>query len=405
MPPLARFARPGEWVFASGVLLWLAGAVGPFRQLMQDRDWVRALFAVSLVLLVRERRALRPLLAAGWPVLLPVLAVALSPAWSLDAQASLRAALALAAHTLFGLWLALRFDGAEQHRLVSGVLALAIAGSALVALLAPELGVMRGVHLGAWRGLLSHKNHLARLLALGVLACGLLALAQPRARAWAAAAAALALAMFVPVRSVGGAAALLLAAAPVALAAGLRRLAPRARARAALLAGAACAGIGGLAFALAPTLLPWVGRDMTLTRRTEIWAAVRPALAERPWLGHGADAFWDVAPASAEISRSLRFDPHSAHNGFLDLALDLGALGLACFCVPFALALARAVRLALAQPGAGALWPLALLAWYVTSNLPEGALLTRAPLGWALFVATATTLAAGPAERAPREPA
>lgn len=405
MPGLARFARPAEWIFACVALLWLGGAHGPWRQLSKASGYKYALLGVSLLLLVQRRRELRALLAVSWPLLLPVLLVALSPLWSLDAQLSLRTAVAVEAFTAFGLWLALRFDLAEQHLLVSFTLALIIVGSALAALLAPAVGVMDAVHPGAWKGLLRHKNVLGRLLGLGVLACVLLALAQPRTRAWAGGTAALALAMFVPTRSVGGAAALALAVVPVGFVAALRRLAHPARVRTTGLVAVALAGLGVLAVALAPTWLAWLGRDVTLTRRTEIWALVLPAIAEQPWLGHGAGAFWDVAPASSEIDRTLHFDPGSAHNGFLDLALDLGILGLAAFCIPFALALARAVRLALHAPGAGALWPLAFLVWLVTSNLSEGALLRRGPLGWAVFIATAATLAARSAARSGREPA
>jgi len=328
-----------------------------------------------------------------------VLAAALSPAWSIDAQKSLRAAVSLEAYTAFGLWLALRFAAAEQHRLVAGVLALITVGSLLTVLGAPELGVMREVHPGAWNGLYFHKNTFAIYLALGVLACGLVALAQPRARAWAGSAGVLAFAMLVPARSVGGAAALVLAAAPVGLVAGLRRLARPARFRAALLATLALAAIAALAFAMAPTWLAWVGREVTLTRRTEIWALLVRPLSEHPWLGHGAGAFWHVAAASRDVARNLHFDPLLAHNGFLDLALELGVVGLAAFCVPFALALARAARLALEEPGAEALWPLAFLAWLVTSNLSESGLMLSGPLGWAVFVATAATLAARRAAR------
>jgi exopolysaccharide production protein ExoQ len=394
MPGLARFARPAEWAFACVTLLWLGGANGPWRQFAKDGGLKYVLLGISLLLLVQRRRELRALLAVSWPLLLPVLLAALSPAWSLDAQLSLRTSVALEAFTCFGLWLALRFDLAEQHLLVSFTLALIIAGSALAALLAPSVGVMDAVHPGAWQGLLRHKNALGRVLGLGVLACGLLALAHPRARAWAGGVAALALAMFLPTRSVGGVAALALAALPVGFVAALRRLVPAARRRTTGLVGVALAALGALAVAFAPTWLAWLGRDVTLTRRTEIWALVLPAIAERPWLGHGASAFWDVAAASSEIDRTLHFDPGSAHNGFLDLALDLGVVGLAAFCIPFALALARAVRLALRAPGAAALWPLAFLAWLVTSNLAEGAMLRRGPFGWAVFVATAAALAA-----------
>ena len=405
MSGLARFARPIEWSFACVALLWLGGARGPWRHALGRRAIPLALLAISLVLLWRRRRELRPLLAASWPLLLPMGVAALSPLWSLDPQESLRAALVIETATAFGLWLALRFGIAEQHALVAFTLALIVAGSALAALFAPGFGQMHAVHPGAWQGLLLHKNALARVLALSVLACGLLALARPRARLWAGATAALALAMFAPTRSVGGLASLALATIPVGLVAGLRRLADSARLRVALLAGVGLAALAALAVASAGLWLPWLGRDVTLTRRTEIWAEVLPAIRAHPWLGHGAGAFWRVADASREIARSLRFDPGSAHNGFLDVALDLGSVGLVAIAIPFALAAARAVRFAFEAKGAGALWPLALLAWLVTSNLAEGALLRRGPLGWAVFVATGAALAlrsGGGSRRDPR---
>jgi O-antigen ligase len=263
---------------------------------------------------------------------------------------------------------------------------------------------MEEPHPGAWQGLYFHKNALARILALAVLACGLLALAQPRARLWAGAAAALALAMFSPVRSVGGAAALGLAAAPVALAAWLRRLSSAARVSAAIVVAGLLTIGGALALVAAPKLLALVGRDITLTRRTDIWSLVLPAIGERPWLGYGAGAFWDVAPASEQIAKILRFDPGSAHNGFFDLALELGVVGFAAFCLPFGLAFGRAMRMAVRERGASALWPLAFLAWLLASNLSEGALLRRGPFGWTIFVATAAVLAARHAASLRREP-
>jgi O-antigen ligase len=241
------------------------------------------------------------------------------------------------------------------------------------------------------------------MLALGVLACGLLAWAKPAARVWAGGAALLALALFVPARSAGGVAALALAAAPVALVAGLRRIPQPARGRAAIGVGMAFAALAAVALAMAPTFLPLVGRDITLTRRTEIWALLVAPIRDHLWLGHGAGAFWGVAPASYAVNRSLHFHPGSGHNGFVDLALDLGIVGLVAFCVPYALALARAVRLAFEAPGAGSLWPLALFAWLVTSNLPESGLLRRGPFAWAVFVAMAATLAVRAAARRHRK--
>jgi O-antigen ligase len=324
-----------------------------------------------------------------------VLVAALSPVWSLDPQRSLRGAVLLEAGTAFGLWLALRFELAELLRLLCGSLALMVAGSVLVIALWPEQGVMWAEHPGAWKGLYLHKNLLARYLSLAVLACGLLACADPRARAWATATAALALAMLLPARSVGGAATLALAAGATALAAGLARIRPQLRRRAALAAGASFGLTAALAAAWLPELLTLVGRDVTLTRRTEIWALLLPPLREHLFLGHGVDAFWRVSPAYRTMVETLGFDPTHAHNGLVDLALELGLAGLLALLVPFALAARRALRLALDRPGALACWPVAFLAWWLASNLPESALLEGRRLGWVVFVALAATLAGG----------
>jgi O-antigen ligase len=249
------------------------------------------------------------------------------------------------------------------------------------------------VHPGAWKGLYIHKNVLARYLSLTVLACGLLARADRRANGWATAAAALALAMLVPARSVGGAAALALAAGATAVVVALGRLGARARRGAGLAAGALLVLAAAFAAAWLPDLLALVDRNVTLTHRTEIWALLLSPLREHPWLGHGFGAFWRVAPAHRAVARSLGFDPTHAHNGLLDLALELGLVGLVAFLIPFALATQRALRLALTGRGAGAAWPLAFLAWWLASNLPESALLEGRRLGWTVFVALATTLA------------
>ena len=110
----ARFVRPGEWVFAACVLVWLGGATGPYRKLLMDRDLVTGLLVVSLLLLAWRGWELRAWLDASWPLLLPVAVSALSPLWSCDPRLSLRAAVALDAYTAFGLWLALRFDASRS---------------------------------------------------------------------------------------------------------------------------------------------------------------------------------------------------------------------------------------------------------------------------------------------------
>jgi O-antigen ligase len=67
-----------------------------------------------------------------------------------------------------------------------------------------------------------------------------------------------------------------------------------------------------------------LGRDETLTGRTQIWASLVPYAKKHILLGYGFGGFWTT---------SLREEIAShAHNGYLDTVLDLGFIGLIGFC-------------------------------------------------------------------------
>jgi O-antigen ligase len=69
-----------------------------------------------------------------------------------------------------------------------------------------------------------------------------------------------------------------------------------------------------------------LGRNETLTGRSEIWEKLIPFAIERPILGHGFGGFW-----STEM-REFAF-VGEAHNGYLDLVLNIGFLGLFLFAM------------------------------------------------------------------------
>jgi exopolysaccharide production protein ExoQ len=67
-----------------------------------------------------------------------------------------------------------------------------------------------------------------------------------------------------------------------------------------------------------------LGRDDTLTGRTDVWTAVVPAAMQRPLFGYGFGSFWTTA-------RREFYDISHGHNGYLDIVLDLGIVGLAFY--------------------------------------------------------------------------
>jgi exopolysaccharide production protein ExoQ len=80
------------------------------------------------------------------------------------------------------------------------------------------------------------------------------------------------------------------------------------------------------------SLLQLIGKDPTLTGRTELWAYVLADIAKKPLLGWGYAGFWQPSnPAQVEISMIVKWYVPQAHNGLLEMLLDVGTIGTALF--------------------------------------------------------------------------
>ena len=69
------------------------------------------------------------------------------------------------------------------------------------------------------------------------------------------------------------------------------------------------------------------GREKNLTGRTDIWAILLPHVMERPIFGSGFGGFW-----TAELHK---LTSSHAHNGYLEIILGLGFIGLLLFAIFF----------------------------------------------------------------------
>jgi len=75
--------------------------------------------------------------------------------------------------------------------------------------------------------------------------------------------------------------------------------------------------VGGLSLLDVSSAL---GRDETLTGRRDIWSILVPLAMKQPLLGHGIGGFWTDAMRNLSASH--------AHNGYLEVLLSLGFVGL-----------------------------------------------------------------------------
>jgi O-antigen ligase len=81
-----------------------------------------------------------------------------------------------------------------------------------------------------------------------------------------------------------------------------------------------------LLFDAGGSLVGAMGRDPTLTGRTDIWKLVL-SMSENPLVGSGFESFW-LGDRAARIWRSYYFHPNQAHNGYIEVYLELGWIGI-----------------------------------------------------------------------------
>jgi len=340
--------------------------------------------AIAFLLLRRAGRMVRWLGAMQWTLALAALAVA-STLWSQFPLYTIRRSVPFALAGTFGLYLAMRFPVRRQLGILRVTMLVLAVGTVVMALAFPKLGLdMSAGHHADWQGVFTQKNTCGRMMVLATAV--LLADWKPTWRRFASAG------LFLLVLYMSGSrSAWLVEGAILALWVALllaKRVDGPSRLMAAL--GTVCLlpVAMGTGYASRSTLLGWLGRDPTLSGRTLIWRQVWVFIAQRPWLGWGYEAFWRGTQGEAfRVVAAVRFMVFHAHNGFMEIWLDLGLAGLALFALSYVRAWRRlwpALRRGEVQR---VMWVVFVLALIVLYDLDENTLLTYNGIFWVLYVA------------------
>ncbi len=351
-----------------------------------------AVYAIAALALLRRRVSLAEVISRA-PLLFGVVGLAmLSALWSPVPGTTGWKAFALVLTTILGVYLATAFTPRELVSLLSWVLLALVLASAVFAKLRPAYGLdhIRG---DAWRGVFTTKNELGRIAVLaGAIWIVRLATGSGRRIVALGAAGVSFYALHMSGSKTGTVVLMLLAVLVAALPA------LRAHSSIAVPSGVLLAIAGLLSFswltAHSDAALNSVGGDSTLTGRSEIWSAVWAMIQQHPWLGYGFGAFWrGFDGPSGEVWARIGATPPHAHNGVLDLWLDLGIVGVALVGGAFLVAAKRAVVKLRNDWSVESVYPAAVLAFLVLFNLTESSLLRQHSIFWVLFVATAVQLA------------
>jgi exopolysaccharide production protein ExoQ len=133
-------------------------------------------------------------------------------------------------------------------------------------------------------------------------------------------------------------------------------------------------------------ILDILGRDTTFTGRTEIWSGILPTAWEHSILGVGYGSYW--------INPPLRFPLNMlthAHNGYLNIFVELGCLGLALL-VAFLLSVFKMAQKALTWEVEWAAFAAGLLLILLFHNVTECSFLRASSSLWTVALLLAALL-------------
>jgi exopolysaccharide production protein ExoQ len=314
--------------------------------------------------------------------------------WSINPDQTLRFSVYAVGTTGFGLYLATRYSLVEQMKLLGWSYGLLLILSLLFAVAIPKYGIMSGVHEGALRGVFTHKNQFGAFMAPGgvifllnafrgeryswvnwtllVLNCGAMVMSQSTTAV--------------------GTFGLMLILCII-----YRIFRWRYEVMISAVLGVTIVGFMGLilfaGYVGSDSLFSSLGKDATLSGRTDIWQYVWDQIQLKPWLGYGMTAFWNgLEGPSGYIQYAMRIPVIYSHNGFLDLWLSIGIVGLGIFLISFVVTIVQSLALLRQTNTPEGFWPLLFLSYILLSNLTEGTISNFNSSFWAIYVAISYSL-------------
>ncbi len=374
-----------------GATLFAEAANSPLTPLLRLTQ--HGVFIVTIVLLaLRWRQTLRTSARGSfiWGLLLLTL---LSFLWSDTPAATERGSISLLETTLFGLYFAARFTLKEQLQILSICGSIFVVVSLLFSAAMPGAAIEAGVHPGAWRGPLIQKNLFARAL---VLFGTVTYIHQPEGCVGKTIRGLTLLLCVLLIVLSTSKTALVILILMLGLVESQKFLYRLFLTLPMLFVPIVCVALLAVMVAVVATvnnaeaIVDLTGRDLTLSGRTEIWGALITKIEERPLLGYGYLGFWrGIYGESAYIGKvfgSTYLPPHS-HNGFFELTLAFGLLGLGVFALSFLINARFALLLPVIMPSTVALWPLTYLFFLALYNQTESTLVAHNSIFWTLYVA------------------
>ena len=316
----------------------------------------------------------------------------MSALWSADSWLSFKAAISLTLISIFTVHFAKIYDWQEIFKLIRWNQTFITLFSAFIAVFVPSEGLMEK----GWAGAVGHPIDLGNIMALTASLWLLNGIYKPKYRRRSLLFSALSIAMMQLANSAGAFVIFIALTVLVFIPPIFRKLNFL---QANLLFTLILSMFGGLSLWLVGNLnttVSLLNKDLTLTGRVPLWnLLIKENIWERLWLGYGYAGFWQpwqgTDNPAAIIIRLIGDWAVHAHNGFLDIILNVGLIGFAIFALSFLVNVGRAIKLIFKNRSPEAILPLIILAYVFIGNLSHSPIVIPGYI-WFLYVLTTVKL-------------
>lgn len=259
----------------------------------------------------------------------------LSVTWSHQVYSTLEKTSILISFTIIGFYIYKKYNYKERIELIANISFLWLLANLFVILIIPSTGISNYFP-GAWEGIYNHKNVLGKVSAISSLFLFFALLEQKNRSKKIIYFIGIALSVLLTIKSDSASA--IIALMSIIFLTGFFRLMQKIKShqrRGILLILFIIFTILTITIATnLSTITELIGKDSTLTGRTEIWVYVLEEIKKSPIKGFGLGAFWQGYEGPSEKVNYKLWDPAPhAHNGFIETYIETGLIGLIIFVI------------------------------------------------------------------------
>jgi len=400
--PLIYWVHPGAFAAFGEMAAWEQGRVEIIKNNPLDRNVLIALMVLGLIILIGRSRRFRLILSDNsWLVAFCVLCL-FSLLWSEEPGTVLKRWTRLAGDVIVILLILTEWDPEETiYRIMRRMGILFLPLSVLLIRFYDQLGriyTLYGTQM--WVGVADHKNSLGALCAFTGIVLVWRSLTQWPKVDWLNAGL-VAVAGYLLLGSRSSTAAVVFVLGVVLLVVQSRIKKDVRKLNRAIITGLIVLlvlqviAVFFLNKSLAPIFFSAAGRDSSLTGRVPLWQKLIEMGNRAPLWGRGFTSFWLNNDRVMEVWRTFTDTPLTAHNGYIDIYLDMGMVGLLLFFLLLAQTYRSIMRSFEDSPKLGQL-KIVLFAMVFFHNFTESTFAKPFAFLWLLFLLSSIVVRAKP---------